>query len=202
MAKSQTVKLVNSKAGVAKVLVFNAAFNGTDRRGNSLQSTALRRFTIECHAPINGVMTTLTGNLPVSEIPAMLSLSEQALHDKTIYQQGRQFPLLNGTWKPKVSTKDEAGNTLCYRLDIRYNGEFGMPICITLQNAYTPVVTTDDGRFNVPMSKAVNNAEAKFFVSAEDWYNQLSSAMETYNAYRIAMMTRGVYDESLGIAES
>lgn len=49
------------------------------------------------------------------------------------------------------------------------------------------------------MSRACNRQEVRMFISAEDWYNQISLAWETYMSFRTSMATHGLYDEEFGL---
>lgn len=205
---AQVSKIVNSKGGSVKVLVLNAAFNGTDRSKGPLERSSLHRLVIEAHeTETNGKEKTtlsLSGNIPSEKLPALLALSEQALFDKVVYQQERSFPLLPGVWKPRMSTQDENGNVEVYSAEINYIGNYKLPIQFKLTTLRAPVGTDETGKINVKLRETVEGSkkEITFYISAEDWYNQLSNANDMYNLYRERAMQNGVYDPAFGLTSA
>lgn len=201
----QSAKFVNSKAGVTKVLVLNSSFSGEDRNKGPLETSALHRLVIEAHevkgSGDNKESTTLSGNIPAEKLPALLSLSEQAMHDKMIYGQERQFVILPGVWKPRMSTQDENGNVEVYSVEIVYDGTKNLAIQFKLTTLRAPVSTDNTGRMNVQLKNTVQGSkkEITFYLSAEDWYNQLTNAVKTYDLFKNRNSQLGNYDLALGL---
>jgi hypothetical protein len=197
---SEVLKIANSSKNGAKIMVLKASFTGEDRTGKRLMPSALHRLMVEAHAKVGDRTVAFNGNIPIESLPSILKLSEEALQDKVIYQQEREFPILTGVWKPKASVKDEEGNTFCYKIDINYNGKNNLPIVITISNSWAPLEIRGDGRNNCMMSKAKNTVYTQFYVTTEDWYNKISAVDLLYKGFKTSMITRGSYDPEFGFA--
>lgn len=212
MANNQTAKFVNSKekAGIVKVFAMKALFGGEDRSNSKLEHSLLHRFVLEGHfvqrkddsgnpLPENEVVKcNFTGNLPVEKLPALISLSEKALEDKTFNNgEGGKVSLLPAEWRPIMRDLDEQGNPRIYALEVTYMGNLSLPIQVKLSNANAPVVTAPGGKMNISLSKTYNKEELVMYISAEEWYNSLINCRDNWLLYRNRIAAQGYYDEEL-----
>lgn len=207
-ASPQCAKFVNSSSadGITKVLAFNGYFGGVDRSAGKLEHSNLHRFALEGHfvqKKANGKNLTseeyikkeFSGNIPIENFPTILTLSKNALFDKTISDGTGYIKILDSGWKPSVKVKDEDGNCLCYNIIIEYQGSLRAPIKITITNAYAPVVSYSDGRMNIKLSELNKKEELQMYISITEWYNKITNCWDNWQLYRQRLNMNGYYDD-------
>ena len=139
------------------------------------------------------------GNIPAGDMPALISLAEEALND-TVYHGGKlSGSLLPLEFKPILKDVDDKGNPATYGIQIEYIGSDFKPVKITIKNARCPFYRNDAGLLICDSSKTYNLKTIVFRVGITEWYNQLYNANRFYELSLQRKAQMGYFDEAFGM---
>ena len=166
----ETFKLANrNKDGSNRMLILKPCGQNYTEAPANLQPSNLWRLQVIAHDTTGGKTRTLTGNIPLADLPAIMEAAKAAFVD-SITTKNKKFSILEAQLKPKRSDVNEEG-TLLYSVGIEYDSARTYPITVTVKNNRGTVTEKDDGTLRIaPTGK---EQYISTFASAREFYNKL-----------------------------
>lgn len=162
--------------------------------GASLEMSGLDRFILRMNKkPQSGATIMLTANLPMSDVGALWTLSEQIYKDSILepkkYSERQSIEIYAPPAKfRRTKTPDEKENE-CYTIKIVYNPNNRMPIQITMENFLAPVNRMPDKTVQIQLSQAHNKKSVNIWLRIQDWFEFIDALKSERDAYLTASFT-------------